>query len=113
MDIAEFVSQSLEQIMRGVESARASAAKHGAVVNPVLSVGSNSDFELREGYLGRTRVRFDLSVVVTDTTAKEGKAGISIFGGGIGGSGSTGTERAQTTRIRFSVPIVLPHTPRE
>lgn len=54
---------------------------------------------------------FDVAIVASDETGKEGSAGIRVYGAGVGGSGSSTESNTSESRIRFCVPLRLPTHP--
>lgn len=94
MDIKEFVSDTLKQIIDGVVEAQKYAKEKDAVVVPYHDYQKN--------------VSFDVAVTVDESKEKEGKAGITVWS--IGGSVSGKTESSSSTvsRIKFEIPIELP-----
>jgi len=113
MDLKDFVSQSLIQIVEGVVSASSRVAELGGAVSPEYNAKT-------EGALGRSRdgksrpvqaVEFDVAVVAGSESSMEGGGGLKISVISIGAKGS-GTDREQTTsRIQFVVPLQLPVDP--
>jgi len=111
MDLREFVSETLVQIVEGVNDAQARTKEHGARVNPSLS--TSAELAVKHSILiasgqAAQLVQFDVAL-----TAKEGtgtKGGIGVVAG-IFTLGSTGQSQAETSslsRVKFSVPLVLP-----
>ena len=108
MQLKDFVKITLEQIVEGAALAQASITAHGGIVNP-----SNMSFQ-RDGQLHHyehampQEVNFDVGLTTTD---KSGSAeGIGVFLGSInlGKRNEAGNEQVAVTRVRFSVPLVLP-----
>src|SRR5262249_33685975 len=99
MEVDEFVRQTLEQIIRGVKGAHAQATGLGA------RVGSDGK---------TTLVEFDLAVTVNESGEASAGVGIIVLGVGIGAKGKRGSETSIVSRMKFSVPVMLPAThPRE
>ena len=94
MDIKTFVSESLTQILQGVEQAQANC-KEGSVINPAS--GSN--------LVDMKQVEFDIAVTVEK--GSETKGGIAVFGGviNLGSQGQSKDSNTSVSRIKFSVPI--------
>lgn len=111
MDLENFVSQTLSQIISGVKSAQVEAAKHGATVNPHLSANTT---ELgKQGFLwgngaAAQIVQFDVALTVLEGTGTKG--GIGVFAGAInlGSAGQSKNESSSVSRVKFSVPLTLP-----
>lgn len=111
MDIKEFVSQSIQQVIAGVREAQ---QQHGtdARINPSsLRLGSATrqehlfDFD---NHMLLSNIEFDVAV-----TAEEGKGtkgGIGVFVGAVrlGTQGQSESKNSSISRPRFNVPICLP-----
>ncbi len=93
MDIETFVSETLRQIVKGVQTAQEHDDCKQARVNPAARMKT---------------IEFDVAVMVTEGNEK--KAGIGVFTGafGVGGQANTNTANSSVSRIRFSVPVILP-----
>jgi hypothetical protein len=94
MDIKEFVSETLSQIIDGVVDAQGRSQPRSAVVAPF--------------YGCRQNVRFDVAVTVAEGKEVTGKAGISVWSIGAGGSAKSETSSSTVSRIQFEIPIELP-----
>lgn len=107
MDIHTFVSESLNQIIRGVE--RAQETNVNSKVNPA---------EIMPGKLILTPIDFDIAVTVEQTSQSgdnaSGKITVrtGIFGlsGGVGGESQLRESNATTSRIKFTIPVALRKT---
>ena len=111
MDLRDFVSETLTQIVEGVKSAQSNAVDSGAKVNPKLSTsyeqaGKQGFLQTSEGYA--QIVQFDVALTVTEGSGTKG--GIGVFAGAInlGNSGQSKTENSSVSRVKFSVPLSLP-----
>ncbi len=112
MDLKEFVSETIVQIVSGVVDAQEQTKAIGGRVSPRLTGGethgSKHGFLPAEG--GATQiVQFDVAL-----TAKEGtgtKGGIGIVTGlvSLGSAGQSHEENASVSRVKFSVPLSLPN----
>ena len=91
VDLQEFVSKTLLQIIAGVADAKNSTDRRGGEVSRRLA-----EEEI---------VKFDIAIVASDTTEKSG--GLRVAGLVEAGGGKTSQE-ASTSRVQFSVPIRLP-----
>jgi len=111
MKLQEFVKETLREVIAGVKKAQTYAADNGAEVNPAAATkqpGKRRVPGSAGGFVVVQEIEFDVAVTSTDTT--EGQAGVGIFvaGLGIGAKGKSGASNSRVSRIRFSVPIVLP-----
>lgn len=111
MDLRDFVSETLTQIVEGVKSAQSKAAESGATVNPHLTTAHEQAG--KQGFLWTGDayaqvVQFDVALTVTEGTGTKG--GIGVFAGAInlGSSGQSQNESSSVSRVKFSVPLSLP-----
>ena len=112
MDLKEFVTLTLEQIIGGVKDAQLHTKGHGASINPHFMGGV--DVAAKQGLLMTSSgaaqlVHFDVAL-----TAAEGqgtKGGIGVAGGliNIGAAGHSQQENSTVSRVSFSVLLTLPH----
>ena len=110
MELRQFISDALTQLMDGVIDAQENVKEKGGLIAPgretiILFSGDNSGEQF---YRERQVVEFD--VVITVSESAEGKAGVGVFGGGISiGAQAKGETSNQTlSHLKFSVPIYLP-----
>ena len=111
MDLKEFVSEALVQIISGVKDAQDKAIELGGKVNPRIT--GSSEYASQHGFL-RTAddpaqiVQFDVALTVTEGTGTKG--GIGVFAGAInlGSSGQSSNENSSVSRVKFAVPLTLP-----
>ena len=94
MDIKEFISQTLKQIIDGVKDAQEHAEGKNAVVVPY--------------YGDRQKIDFDVAVTVVEGKETGGKAGISVWSIGAGVTGKTESSSSTVSRIKFEIPVELP-----
>lgn len=104
MDLKEFVSETLKEIIAGVKDAQEYAKENGACINP-NEFGALEKPEhiinLGDGKVAIVQpVSFDVCIVSKKT--KSGKGGIEIVSGGM--ESMKGTE----SRVKFSVAVSFP-----
>lgn len=105
MDLADFIHATLTQIVAGVSSAKKEIAKidPSARINPSVSHvkwGETNDVE------------FDVAVTVVDGAKVDGGAKLKIAAlVSVGASGSSESTESITSRIKFKIPMAVPHTP--
>lgn len=112
MNLKEFVSESLIEIIEGVKDAQTRTGQSGGEVNPSPQ-GSSSDFIKQGLFMAGNRkigsyVEFDVAVTITEGSGTKG--GIGIFSGAlnIGAAGQSSKTDTSLSRIKFQVPIALP-----
>ena len=118
MDLKTFIKESLVQIAQGIEEASADLKESTAIVNPPNVVGTNGTNDSKVyGHLTDRqeivttivqKIDFDVAVTAASGTEKKGGAGIMVGAIGIGGQGKADTSNSSQSRIRFSIPMVLP-----
>ena len=108
MELKDFIQETLQQIVEGAAAAQKSVKAIGGNVNP-----SKVSFQ-KDGLANNYRhampqeVVFDVALTATN---KSGSAeGIGVFLGSIslGKKNDTGTEHIAITKIKFSIPLILP-----
>jgi hypothetical protein len=111
MNIEDFVRETLVQITNGVVQAQQHLDKTGAMVNPHMSTIS------KEHSIGQAMMRagevvglVEFDVAVHATEGKETKGGIGVVAGVItlGSAGKSDTSSGSESRIKFSIPLLLP-----
>ena len=110
MDLKQFVSMSLEQIMAGVADAQKAA--HGGEVNPNIwmNQGDAAKLKILQADSGNWihMVDFDIAVTVGESTGTQGGVGLVVGPVALGSKGQSSAESSSVSRIRFQVPISLP-----
>ncbi len=94
MDIQQFVSEALKQVIDGVRDAQHHATGRKAAVAPYHNY--------------QKEVNFDIAVTVTEGKEAGGKAGLTVWGVGAGVSGKSESSSSTVSRIKFSVAVDLP-----
>jgi hypothetical protein len=108
MEIKDFVSQSLMQIMEGVKDAQ---SKSPGIINPIVPLSDSEQKQhvtINQSIL--QSVEFDIAVTVfTEGTQKGGIAVFAGFGG-LGGQKQSGYSDTVVSRLKFTVPVVFPQS---
>ena len=112
MQLDEFISETMIQIVNGVIKGHNAVYQIGARVNPSLR-GTNpqvSGFVPGVGTTGKGAhfIDFDIALIVAEN--QSGKAGVGIFAGsiGVGGTKESGSSDSSVSRIKFKLPLSLP-----
>jgi len=103
MELREFVSATLVEIVRGVRDAQRAvkAEKIPSAINP----GSRG----REGMLyARKEVEFDVAITATEGSESKSGIGVVVASVGIGAQRKSGASSESVSRIKFAVPVILP-----
>lgn len=104
MNLSDFVSDTLVEIMTGVVSAQKRWGEGGEKghINPLWGGYTDGAKSIRE-------VNFDVAVTVSDSESGDAKGGIKVLGiGEIGATTKGETVNSRVSRIAFSVPIAPP-----
>ncbi len=112
MDLKQFVSISLQQIVAGV--AEAQKADHGGEVNPTIwRTGDAGKLKIVESNTGNWihMVDFDIAVTVGESTGTQGGIGLVVGPVALGSRGQSNAETSSVSRIRFQVPVSWPTPP--
>lgn len=109
MDLETFISETLRQIVKGVKAAQEHEDCRGAEINPRARVLVASSGDKVPGDASARQVEFDVAVTVSEGAEKQGKGNIGVASIlGIGGQASSNMSNTSVSRIKFSVPVVLP-----
>ncbi len=112
MELKDFVTETLSQIIEGIKNAQIFADKSNAKINPKELYPLN--FSTSGAYADSKKERLaqfmEFDIAVTASKGSSGKAGVGVFTGvlGIGGQTQSETSNQTVNRIKFSVPIFLP-----
>ncbi len=109
MNLQEFITETLKQIIDGVSDAQIHAKTKHAYINAPLNVqGPNLSYVDRHYLPNQQLIEFDIAVTTTDSKNVQGGMGIFVANLGIGYQGKKGSTDSEISRIKFSIPIVLP-----
>ena len=111
MDLKEFVSQTLTQIMDGVREAQ-TATTHGGIVSPALRhFGKLTDIAQTDVGDYTQMVEFDVALTVEQGTGTKGGIGLVVGPVTLGSTGQSSAQNSSVNRVKFRVPVVLPTPP--
>jgi hypothetical protein len=111
MNLKTFVAETLKEIIDGVVEAGQYYVGKGGEVNSLHIVYRNSEgsqlMDRRNGQIAQM-VEFDVALTAAEGT--ETKGGIGVFAGavGLGSQGKSDSSNSSVSRVKFSVPILLP-----
>jgi hypothetical protein len=119
MNLQNFVTESIVQIVRGIEAANDALKDSTAVVSPKNVVPIDTERSHVFGYLiepdsqgqYRTsvqRIDFDVAVYAEEGTETKGGIGLMVGTIGLGSQGKSDKSHSSESRIKFAVPIILP-----
>jgi hypothetical protein len=120
MELRDFVSETLRQIVEGVVAVTPRAEELGAFIdpadNPVANQGKVYAPSVEVPGQGTRRrfiqvIEFDVGIVVTRESHAKGGVGVLTVVS-VGGSKESGASQETTSRVKFAIPIALPlHLP--
>lgn len=116
MKLDEFISQTIIQIIDGVVKAQEYARKKNEVglqayVNPEIisrTDETRAKAEVSQDVLYPEMIEFDVAVSVSKGDEVTGGIGAFISVATLGVKAQTDTSYSEVSRIKFSVPVVLP-----
>lgn len=110
MNLQEFIESALTEIVAGVGKASESAKTHGGSIGAMELYGHVRENKILTDAKGRPVVMVEFDIALADANSKDTKGGIGVYLGAVGlGSHGTSRDEASThSRIKFSVPVVLP-----
>jgi hypothetical protein len=99
LELRDFVSGTIKQVIDGVATAQQYATSKKAIVNPQTQRGH---------YPAAQSISFDVAVTAAKGTKTHG--GIAVFAGAfaLGSKGQSERSNETVNRIQFSVPVWLP-----
>ena len=111
MKLKDFIAETLKEILDGVVEAQQHYSTKGASVNsPNIVYRTAEGSQILDRHTGQLAQLIEFDVAVTATEGTGTKGGIGVFVGPIvlGSQGKTDTSNASVSRIKFSIPVLLP-----
>jgi hypothetical protein len=112
MELKEFIKETLISITEGVvESQKYLNEKNlESEINPKIQTKwESTGYTFSESGKPVQKVDFDVDVTADEKKGGSGSLGIKVSAIGIGGSRKKETSKGSNSRIKFSIPITLPH----
>jgi hypothetical protein len=121
MELQAFVTESLSQILNGVNEAMKKNSHDRIQINPRLTFesslarGARSHPPLPDEVILSTdgfavvMVNFDISVTASEGTGTKGGIGVFVGAVGLGSQGQSDASKSSATKIQFKVPVVFAH----
>lgn len=108
MELKDFITETLVQMMEGVKNAQKKAEEFGAIVNPE-SLGGDSYIEVGNNQVARIQeIEFEVALTETSETGTHKGIGVAFSGIGAKGNKDKNEQNISYNKIRFNVPIALP-----
>lgn len=114
MELKDFIKTALMDVVEAVKEAQDSV-KDVATIAPYTAGNKLMYIKTPEGYANISNIDFDVAVTTETKENVEGglKGGIQVAGilsFGAGGKEEIVEKSQNISRIKFSIPVVLPHT---
>ena len=112
MELKEFISSALGQIVEGLESASDSFTSRGGSINPVIGKYYGDAVTVQKSRTdssGRVLFPVRFSVSVTESRSGDSSGSLRVVFGSI--RGRLGGSTSRETRLEFEVPCLLPDFP--
>jgi len=104
MELNEFITNTLEEIAKGVSGAKPKFEEFGGKINPKIQSrihsGNTTD--------SKSDVEFEVSLTDTSTDTKGKGIGVLLSVISAGANKTNETEIRSMTKIKFNVPVELP-----
>jgi hypothetical protein len=109
MDLKTFVAETLTQIVEGVREAQVRTKDSGAAVSPRITQSTRGEERrmIANGHLVHV-IDFDVALSATEGTGTKGGVGVVVGAFTLGTTGQSQTQTSASSRIKFTVPLVLP-----
>ena len=112
MELSEFVSKTIIDIAKGLETAAEVLSDSDIIINPApqdgLAVSLRYTADDKKRYRPAQQIDFDVSVVASNKDVTSGGLRISVMGIGGGVNSESGTGQSHVSRLRFSIPVCFP-----
>lgn len=117
MDLKEFVSETIVEIIEGISDAQkrleGSGAKVSPSINKLFTAAQTGGTNMALGYAkgGGLIQMVDFDVAVTAVEGTETKGGIGVVAGifALGSQGKSTESNQSISRIQFKVPVCFPN----
>jgi hypothetical protein len=108
VELKDFVKTTIEQIVEGVSAAQEAVKARGAIVNPASqSFQRDGTWNTHDSPMTQ-EVIFDVALTATDKRGTTEGIGVFLGSVNLGKKNEAGVEQVAVTKVKFSVPLVLP-----
>lgn len=110
MELREYITESLKQLIDGIVDAQEYAKSKGASINPqgLKMLAGRLEIVGNSAYTEIPQI-IEFDIAVTASEGGEAKAGLGVFAVVGGGAQATMQDsNIKANRIRFSVPVMFP-----
>ncbi|MDO6804004.1 hypothetical protein Q4595_16280 [Wenyingzhuangia sp. 1_MG-2023] len=103
MELDIFITKTINSVVKGVADSQNESKEKGACVNPVMRAYGNHKPTI-------TNLEFDIAITSSSETENQINGGISVVNISLGGKSSDKDIEKSISKVKFSVPIILPET---
>lgn len=110
MELKDFISETLSQIIAGVVDAQSKVSGKGGAVNPYVHQLNDlkTIYARTEDKEPVILVDFDIAIVAEQGTDTKGSIGVVAGIFALGTQGQSKENQQSSNKIKFNVPIMLP-----
>ncbi len=113
MNLQDFVSETLVQIIKGITAAQEEIVDTTAKVSPIVqetaAYKNYTGLVPVQGNPPASMVAFDVALTATEGTGTKGGIGVMAGVLSLGSTGQSSNENTSVSRVQFSVPVILPY----
>jgi hypothetical protein len=111
MELQQFISGSIKQIIDGIIEAQEYAASKKTRVNPTsqINISNSKDITIDANTSEYVQlIDFDLAITTSESDKAKVGAGIYVVGIGLGSQLQADISSGSISRLKFTVPIIPP-----
>jgi hypothetical protein len=109
INLRDFIKETIEQLIDGVADAKEHAETKNAYINVPTIHYAGGMIRINKDSLPEPQlVEFDIAVTTSEVKDIKGGVGIFVAGVGLGYQANKGTTGGEISRIKFSIPVILP-----
>lgn len=108
MELKTFIKETIENIVDGVVESQTAIAKKGAEINPrKVQFRQNGEWNNYNSGMPHS-VEFDVGLTAIDKSGSTEGVGVFLGAISLGKKNDKGIEQTAVTKIKFTIPLVLP-----
>ena len=111
MELKEFVSETIIQIVTGIKQAQDDVCQEGATINPKNAAFFDGVAITVDSVVRRVpiqNIEFEVSLTETEGNQAGGRIGVFFGSVGVGAHATKDTGSNAMNKVKFSIPIALP-----
>lgn len=113
MELQEFITETLTQIVAGINDANEKLKDKDSFVPDGISQTPKEheymSYDCDDNFHLLTNIHFDISIDVNESSNKEKKAGLCIHSSGIGYGKKNVESQSTGQNIKFTLPLAIPN----